>query len=227
MSLQPQTAPGASVARLGYILNDGNRFDLCAALTALLLLLYPPEGWYAEIPLSLIAIAGIVFSDLRKNAIFWGTATLVVALGVSWKWYIADNHKYLLVCWCLAIFLSLITNQPERALKTAARWLVALVFVFAVVQKTRSQDYLNGAFFYSELLLDDRFEALARFLGGVTAEMKNANHANADALRNFDSSLSSVQLQATTATSALVNFITWWNYSIQIAIAVLFVVPWR
>jgi hypothetical protein len=222
MNLQVAIVPAATTAGLGSVLDERNRFDLCVTLTALLLLLYAPDGWYAEIPLSLVAMTGLVFPELRKSAILWGAATSVVAFGVFWKWHIADNHKYLLVYWCLAIFLALLTSAPERALKTSSRWLIALVFMFAVIQKTRSSDYLDGTFFYSELLLDVRFETLARIVGGVTGEFQSANQAKVEALRNFSSNLSSVQLQAASATNALAIFITWWNYLIQVVIAVLF-----
>lgn len=229
MNLLVEIVPAAATARLGSVLDERNRFDLCVVLTALLLLLYAPDGWYAEIPLSLIAMAGLVFPELRKSAILWGVATSVAAFGVFWKWHIADNHKYLLVYWCLAIFLALLTSAPERALKTSSRWLIAFVFMFAVVQKTRSSDYLDGTFFYSELLLDVRFETLARIVGGVTGELQSANQAKVEALLNFDSNLSSVQLQAASATNTLAYFITWWNYLIQVVIAVFFVpvIPWR
>ncbi len=234
MNQQLRIAPLVSATGFSSILDAGNHFDLCAVLTLLLLLLYAPEGWYGEIPLSLVAIAGFVFSALRKSALFWGIATLVAALAVGWKWYMAENHKFLLVYWCLAIFVSLLTSSPEHTLKTSARWLVALVFAFAVVQKTRSVDYLSGAFFYAELLIDGRFEALARVLGGITTEMKDANLASIEALKNFCGDMRSAPLQTAAATSGLAttglaNFVTWWNYLIQLAIAVLFfpVFPWR
>lgn len=229
MNQQVRISPHVSTAPFKSILDAENHFDLCAVLTLLLLLLYAPEGWYGEVPLSLIAIAGFVFSTLRKSALFWGITTLLAALAVGWKWYMAENHKYLLVYWCLAIFVSLLTSSPERVLKTSARWLVALVFAFAVVQKTRSVDYLSSAFFYAELLVDGRFEALARVFGGITPEMKNANLANIEALKSFCGGLVSAPLQTKPATSSLANFVTWWNYLIQVAIAVLFfpVFPWR
>lgn len=213
---------GLNVSR---IFEYENRFDLCLVLTLLLLLLYSDNFWYIKIPLSVVAISGFIYPGLRTSRTLWALAVIIIAAGTYNNWYIVDNHKYLLGYWCVAIFFALLTDAPERTLEKTARWLVALVFALAVAHKSLAPDYLNGTFFYYELLFDQRFSGLARYVGGMPEHMEHLNQAARRALVNFDSTLASVQLQATAATARLGGFITWWNYLIQAILAVVFLLP--
>lgn len=202
-----------------------NRFDLCIVLTLLLLLLYSDNFWYIKIPLSVIAISGFIYPRLRASRTLWALAVVIIGLGTYNNWYVVDNHKYLLGYWCLAIFFALLTSTPERTLEKTSRWLVVLVFALAVLHKTLAPDYLDGTFFYYELLFDERFSGLARYVGGMPEHMEHLNQAARRALVNFESTLASVQLQGTAPTARLGGFITWWNYLIQAIIAVAFLLP--
>lgn len=211
--------------RLSAILEHENRFDLCVVLTLLLLLLYADSYWYIKIPLSVIAIVGFIYPGVRTSRALWAAATVIVAVGLVSNWYAVDNHKYLLGYWCLAVCLALLARSPDRTLAISARWLIVPVFLLAVVQKTLSPDYLSGAFFYYELLLDDRFAGLAKYIGGVPDHLRQLNEAARRALVNFDSSLTAVRLQGTPPLAVLGGFVTWWNYLIQAVIALAFALP--
>lgn len=200
----------------------GSRFDLSLALTLLLLLLYSHHYWYIQIPLSVIAITGLIFPHLRTSPVLWAAATFIVAVGTYTNWYTVDNHKYLLTYWCVAIFCALLTRDPEQTAEKAARCLIGLVFLFAVMQKTISDNFLNSAFFYYELLLDERFSALAKYVGGISDQTNALNMAARRALVNYDSTLTEVHLVGTENAATLAVFITWWNYLIQVIIGIMF-----
>lgn len=200
-------------------------FDLCLLLTLLLLAFYPPHYSYISFPLSLIAIAGIIFPFLRQNRKIWIVASALIFFGNFMNWHVADNHKFLLGYWCLAILFSLYTTQPAQSLEKIARWMIALVFLFAVTQKTLSGDYLSSSFFYYEMLFDRRFNNLAQYVGGITDEIKELNQSARRALVNYDSILTSVQLRSAGNINILAKFVTWWNYLIQIMIGLVFLLP--
>lgn len=227
MSADPLATTAVTAARFSVnrVFEYENRFDLCIALTLLLLLLYADHYWYIKIPLSIIAIGAFIFPNLRASRALWGIAMLVVLAGTYNNWYAVDNHKYLLGYWCLAIFLAVSTQNPGQALEATARRLVILVFGLAIIHKSLSPDYLNGAFFYYELLLDERFSGLARYVGGIPEHMENLNRTARKALVNYDSGLTTVKLHGTAHAARLGAFITWWNYLIQGMIAISFSLP--
>lgn len=219
----PADAPRVALrARAARLLADDNRLDLCLVLTLLLLLLYPPERWYVRVPLSVLAVCGFVFPWLRASASLWGVAAALTTLGTYASWYAADNHKYLLAYWCLAVWLALATHAPDRTLALASKRMLGLVFLMAVLHKSLAGDYLSGAFFHYQLLFDQRFAWLARHVGGVPQHMLELDDAARRALVSFDSALTSVRLDSTPRAAVLALWITWWDYLIQVLICLAY-----
>lgn len=199
-----------------------NRLHLSLVLTLLLLLLYGHSSWYVNLPLSILAIAALVFPILSSVPATWAVATMIIFLGSLGGWYAIDNHKYLLGYWTLALTWCLGGGDPLRDLARSARWLIGLVFALAVLQKTLSGDYLDGRFMYYELLLDQRFAGLARHLGGLPDHVLELNHAAREALVNYASDLASVQLQGRRSLEWLAAILTWWVYAIEAGLAIAF-----
>jgi len=218
-------APASPAGRLLQSVAQTSAFELCLLLTLLLLAFYPPRSIFISIPLSIIAILGVIAPPVRHARLPWLAAGLLVAASCLMNWQSADNHKYLLAYWCLGIFCCLGTGAPEQSLAQIGRWLIGAVFGIAVVQKTLSPDYLTGDFFYYELLFDDRFENLAQYLGGVNRFIVELNESARSALTSYDSTLTAVKLSSTDRIVWLAGFITWWNYLIQLAIAVAWLSP--
>jgi hypothetical protein len=202
-----------------------SRFELSLALSLLLLLLYSHHYWYIQTPLSVIALTALIFPHVRTSPSLWAVATFIVAVGTYINWHTVDNHKYLLTYWCVAIFCALLTRDPEQTAEKAARWLIGLVFLFAVLQKTISDDYLNSTFFYYELLVDERLSGLAKYMGGIPDQINTLNMAARRALVNYDSTLTAVHLGGTENVAKLAVFLTWWNYLIELIIGAAFLAP--
>jgi len=222
--------PGIDTKRgwLGALENAASqmgRLEISLLLTLLLLVFYPPRYVYISLPLSVIAIAAIVLPTLRHNRYVWLFAAFLVGAVSLSNWHSTDNHKYLLCYWCLAIFCSFSTKDPEQSLAQIARWLIAAVFSIAVLQKFLSSDYLNSDFFYFELLFDKRFSGLAQYVGGIQEFINDLNTSARHALVNYDSALIAVKLSSNSSLLYLAKFITWWNFLIQVMIAVSFLAP--
>jgi hypothetical protein len=151
----------------GLALDSG---PLALRLTLLALLLQPVGlGWVRAALLGLAA-AGLAIPRLLGVPLLWLAIAALAAARVLLGWPLGDNHAYLLVYWCLAVALAHWTSAPRRAAAAAARWLIGLAFAFAVAWKALSPDYLDGRFFRVTLLMDGRFEPVARWAGGLDDE---------------------------------------------------------
>lgn len=203
-----------------------DRLELALLLTLLLLIFYPPRYVYISLPLSVIAISAILMPPLRRSRFLWLLAALLVGAVAVSNWHATDNHKYLLCYWCLAICCSLCTADPDRSLARIARWLIAAVFSIAVLQKFLSNDYLSSDFFYFELLFDERFAGLAKYVGGVSEFSSELNASARRALVNYDSVLAAAKLSSNSGSLLyLATFITWWNFLLQVVIGVVHLAP--
>lgn len=203
------------------------RLDLYAIMTLLLLLLYSSELWHVRLAATVLAVLAFVFSSLRRNAKFWFIVAAVVLIGNWAQWSQVDNHKYLLGYWCFAFSCSLQTGKPEKSLATAARCLIGSSFLFAVFWKVTSGDYLDGSFFQHALLSDDRFRFIAWRLGGVSGQMAEVNAAARQALVNYDSHLTTVQLLSTPGIVFVGSLMTWWTILIEALVTTTFLWPPR
>jgi hypothetical protein len=153
--------------------------DLPLRLSLLLLLLAPVGSWELRPFVRLVAAGGLLSGVAARSPWTWLALTGLTGWRVVADWPLADNHAYLLAYWCLAVLLSQLVPDPAAALGVSGRLLVGLAFAFATLWKlVLSPDYLDGTFFRVWLLVDPRFEDLARLVGGLSP-------AELDASRTF------------------------------------------
>jgi hypothetical protein len=193
-------------------------------MTLLLLLLYPNETPISAIPVRCLAILAFLLPRLRNDPRLWLGFAIAIQAGNLMTWDSADNHKYLLGYWCLAVACALAARDLDRVLAISARWLIALGFLFAVSWKVGTPDYLDGSFFNYSLLLDDRFKPLGT-MSGISLRAAQVNAAARAALTNYSSDIHFARLYTTSATSALAFAMTWWTLFIETAVAVTFIAP--
>jgi hypothetical protein len=143
---------------------------LSARLTALVILLRPPEtGWLRGL-LWLVAGIALAWPPASSSAAVWAVLAVLTAARVARDWPLADNHLYLLAYWCLALALAHATPTPSRTLGRSARWLVGLTFLCAAIWKAvLAPDFLDARFFRVTLLTDDRLAPLACAVGRMSA----------------------------------------------------------
>lgn len=202
-----------------------HRFELVAGMTLLMLLLYSEAIWYLEMGVYALAILAVLHRPLLRRPGLWLLITLFLAAGHLRAWFAVDNHKYLITYWCLALGLSLLASDPQRALRTNARWLIGLAFLFAVLGKLLSPDYLSGSFFEGLLLSDGRFFGVASFFGGIPMqELKLGDLARRDLLVFGDLS-APIDLPSSARLGVMAQVLTWWTILIEAAVAVLFLWP--
>jgi len=202
-----------------------DRFTVISVLTLLLVLLHSDDAWYIRVPAGIFALAGFFVPNLIRNAGFWLMLSLLSMMGNALNWQRADNHKYLIAYWCLAVGLSMLTRDPEENMGRSARLLIGAAFFFAVFWKLVSRDFLNGAFFESSLLFDDRFSYVGRAVGGMIQPLQAANLSAQHALLSYDSTMDVAALQYSAGIRIMARFFTWWGLLTETLVAAAFLLP--
>jgi hypothetical protein len=217
--------PGAAVRRVLASFERLSHEDQVALLTLPLLLLYTDDYWYTNIPIGMLALAGLLFPTVRRSPLLWFAIACFLAAGIVWNWSSADNHTYLMCYWCLAISCTFASDRPHVALQQSARWLIAVTFAFAVLWKLLSADFLNASFFHYALLFDPRLNSKLELAGLLTSDSVALNAAAQLALVSYDSQLTRVGAITTEGVVLLAQVMTWWTVAIEAFIAVGFAAP--
>jgi hypothetical protein len=155
---------------------------------------------------ALVAAVGLFTGDLIVRTWFW---VVVGALTTVWFWVdwpLLDNHVALSVYWGLAIAVALGKDDWVETLAESARWTIVAVFTLAVFWKLASPDFLDFRFFEWTLLVDPRFEPVARTLG-MSSESLIANRelvgAGMDGVINSNSGVAAMARALTVGTLVL------------------------
>ena len=201
------------------------RIELVAGMTLLLLLLYSEPVWYLEVGVYGLSISALLHRPLLRKPWFWLLLALFLAAGHARIWFQVDNHKYLITYWCLAFGLSMAAADPLRALRTNARLLIGLAFLFAVVAKLLSPDYMSGDFFDSLLVMDNRFSTVTSFLGGIPAQDLQLGRLLRTDLLIFGDLTVPIDVVDSPRLQLMTQVLTWWTLFIEAIVAVLFLWP--
>ena len=202
-------------------------FEVGATMTLVLLFFYVDGFWYLKIPVVVIAVAGVLYRPLLTTSNYWFAIAVFSAASAYQNWYTIDNHKYLMLYWCIALSVAAASSDPRATLRFNAKWLIALAFSFATVWKLMSKDFLDASFFYNNLLTEDRFQTLAKWIGGVPT---TAFAATADALhelKRLEHPALAVKIYDSARLLAFARFMTWWTVILEGTIAAAFLVPER
>ena len=205
-------------------LADLDVLDLASVATLFLIVLNSGRSTVLLAAALIVCVIGVFSGRARQSAWFWFAISGGVALANLRDWYLIDNHKYLLNYWCLAMGVAHLSNDPKKILRLNARVIVGLVFLLATLWKLASTEYLSGGFFHYHLLLDTRFELVARFVGGLSAESIAANQQLVgNMVRGSGAPLVSLHDAVRLRSIALV--FTWWGLIVEALLAVAFLVP--
>lgn len=199
--------------------------DLSITVTLLLLLLYGDGHWYVRVPTAVLCFAGLLHRPAAMRRNFWLVMASVLAAGTLMRWYSADNHKYLMVYWCVALAFAVGSREPSDTIATSARLLIGLCFLFAAGWKLWSPDFRDGSFFELCMLTDGRFFGFTQWVSGLSPDVLGAN---ADALRDltaWHARGASVALESRPVLGTMASALTWWTLVIETWVAVAFLAP--
>jgi hypothetical protein len=198
-------------------------------LTLVVLLLRPPDNDWVRTATWATAAAGLVWPALAERAWFWMIVTAAIGVRLAADWPLADNHIYLVAYWCLAVALACRTTAPAVTLARAARALVGVTFLFAVVWKVvLAPEFLDERFFRVTLLTDERFEWIVQSIGGVSASTLRENRAALEPLPPGVEVVGGPTLTMPPSFTGVARVLTWGGVLLETAVAVVFLVPrWR
>lgn len=225
---------GAAWARLrsdgravGQWVEQREAIELVAPLTLILLLLYPGVLPETRAGLQLGAVAGLLYRPLRRVPAYWWALAALMGLYCVLTWHDADNHKYLITYWCVAVGLACRADDTEQALRVNGRLLVGLCFLLAVGWKLRTPDFLTGEYYQHAMLTDDRITRAAQLLAGMDASTFNANQMAISNLKAYSSALDRVALDGPAVVRRLSIGMVAWTLAIESAIIGSFLWPGR
>ena len=199
-------------------------WELAAKLTLLALLLSPVGHWYIR-PFTLgLSVMGLLIPGLWRSPSLWAALALLTGIRFYIDWPSADNHAYLLSYWCLAFAVSGWLGNRD-VLFSNARYLVALTFGFAALQKWISPDYLNGVFFLVTFFLDERFEEFVVLFSSVTFEQIDLAREYLEGDYRSSPAPESLPFVIPGSMWWLAILSTAWNLLEQTLIAIAFLVP--
>ena len=119
-------------------------------LTLLDLLLQPIGPWWLRWAILGLAVGGLLWRRALTHPSLWLALATLTGIRVMADWPLSDNHAYLLSYWCLACGLANLSEEAQRYLARNARWMIGLVFAFALLWKLLpGSDYTSGVFFGS------------------------------------------------------------------------------
>lgn len=203
--------------------------DLVPLASVFVLLLSAFDEWYMLGPFTMLALAGVVWRPWLKTPSFWYLAAMLFGVACYLNWHSADNHKYLMTYWCLAlcVVFSVEERHREAVLAHNARLLLGLCMLLAISWRLSSDNYLSGGFFHFTLLTDERFQYFGQWLGDASPAALADNRQLKELLatgylRGLD--VTSVQLADGGGLRTWATVLTWWTLFIEGSIGLLFAV---
>ncbi len=198
-----------------------------SALTLFLVATFGFEHWIPKIATNILIVAVLVYPALMRQAMIWLVLAAMSTIALAVDWYVADNHKYLLVYWLWVIWIA--HSQPDRreaeeVLQWHARFFIIFIFLMAAGQKVFSPSYMSGEMFELKLLFDDRFEAFAHLIGIDGSLIESAARQSA-LLRSPLSEIEgdTIILESNEWVRQVAMLITWYDLYVQVAIGLLFI----
>ncbi|WP_207398626.1 hypothetical protein [Bremerella alba] len=203
------------------------RWNICLALSLIIVLLNGPDAWFMRGPSLGLAILALVSARLRNSALTWLALAIIVGSGVVYDWATSDNHKWLIGYWMLATACACWAKQDRQEILHAnGRNLLILVMGLAAFYKATTPSYLSGDFFEFTLLTDSRFHGFTALLTDLNSWHLEENRSVVmQLLLGSEWDLVPRSLHRTESVRWLAWFLTWWTVVIEGSIALVFALP--
>jgi len=199
--------------------------NLVTLMTALTLLSHSPFT-NTEV-ISALVVMAVLIPGVRCFGPFWIGIGLIRFLSqVPDNWPRLDNHQHLINWWCLGLGLTLMAVKKDQALRVVSRLLIGLCFLFALIWKIRSPDFLNGDFFTWRFTTDSRLQQFAKSFLGLTDEAIMRNSAVEGLLSNAPIGRSEF-IETGASVRAMALFAAWYTIVIEATVAVCYLTPRR
>jgi hypothetical protein len=200
---------------------------LLARWSLLALLVNSNDDAVVLVGVAIAAVVALPRRGLLLSPWFWAAAFALIGARQLATWHSIDDHIIVTTYWCLALALGLGARAVLPTLAASARLIVGLVFALAAAWKLGSGEFIDGTFFRYSLLFDDRFEAIARHVGGTSSSELRANIDALNALAAQPSAGSTTPLVEGARNVEVAWWFTAWGVAIESAVALAFLAPLR
>jgi len=203
------------------------RWNICLALSLVLILINGPDAWFMRGPSLGLAILTLVTVRLRNSAVAWLALAIIVGSGVVYNWSSSDNHKWLIAYWLIAVACACWAKEDRREILHAnGRWLLVAVMGLAAFYKVATPTYISGNFFEFTLLTDSRFQGFTTLLTDLNSwHLEENRRIMTELLLGPEWDLVPRGLHRTESVRWLAWFLTWWTVLIEGGIALVFALP--
>jgi hypothetical protein len=204
-------------------------FETVATLTLFLAVVFGFEDTPFRIVSQLALLAVLLHRPLLRNLVLWAILASVGTLALLQQWYVADNHKYLLVYWLWVVTLAgLCEERRDELLLFNARFFLVFIFLGAALQKLFSARYMSGEMFEMLLLLDERFRAFGHLVG-IDKSLADAAVLSFATLQSPLAEVvdNEILLPATDRSRLVALAVTWYDLLVQALIGALLLVNRR
>lgn len=167
-SITEAIGPSKLSSRLGHKLAQIRATDSVPYLTLFLATVFGFPSWLFQLAADLALLVILLAPSTAQRPLFWGLLSMAATITLVEERDLADNHKYLLCYWLWVMCIAHIPSDRElrdRIIRFNARFFLIFIFLGAGLQKFLSVNYMSGAMFELELLLDERFRAFAHLVG--------------------------------------------------------------
>jgi hypothetical protein len=138
------------------------------------------------------------------------------------------NHKHVFAYVILMITISLFYKSKSETLsfiKNQSKYIIGLIFLFAVIGKFLAPEFLNGAFFEFTNITDPRFFGFTSQIGNVDFNLLKENEHDLKILLNTSSPDMAFLLHSADNMSQVGTILSYWTIFIEGMIAISFCLP--
>ncbi len=200
------------------------RHVLALRLTLLLLILHGSDSWQLDVPLQLLCGIALVSLPLTTSVVVWLAIAGASILVNAFQWYFIDNHKYLIVYWCIVCALATAAKDTDEVMSTNARLLIGISFLFATGWKLLAGEYWDGSFLHYTFLTDPRVDIAASWLGNLGEDQLAENRRVVGALASQPASGIGASLTTTDRLRISTLVMSYWTLFIEALVAVAYLV---
>lgn len=213
-----------------FLENTDNVFTLVLQMFLIIFLLFMKDNGYLSIFMPVILIPGLLFKNFRENKYYWTCISFMAVmfyLILDLVGYV-PNHKhvfaYAIVAITIALFIKHKTN-PLNFIKTQAKIIIGLCFLFATTGKFLAPEFLNGAFFEFTNTTDPRFFGFTSLIADIDLMLLKENETNFRVLLEQANTNKVFTAHGAKEIGFIGMIISYWTIFIEGMIAVSFCLP--
>lgn len=201
-----------------------SRYALVVMLSMFMLLSISHSVFHMSV--ALIACCLATAPRFRQSPLLWFGVAACWAPALIFNWYNHEDHVFFGIYWFVAVGLALSGSQPKTTMRKTARMMIGLAFLFAVIWKIVSVEFIDGSLFRFKLNYDYRFaEVVTLPVGQLDKDAYQRNREAYRDVRQAEVQPASGTISIPPRVSALAGAMTVWTILIEGLLAAMFLLP--